>query len=332
MKIHQEDKNMLPDSHFIPGELALIVPGNKGRLLDGRRTPGIIEEFDLSSAMFRWRITDFEDKGRIWIMPAEKITSFQLEKGSIKLTEEELQQIKKRVLELDIPLCIDNRKTKFRETAGEIKQSQDFAEAWLKKSSRFLAAGKKLDFARPVLINELAEDLLEYMLELELLNLEKRTAHDLVLNPFSGEWIKGMEIVLAEMGILPFQGKIPRTRDIFTGEGCKKLRKKYIIKRLAFLQAYFKLQGISEVVLYRGMSTEGHWQELERTFLSCTFSLDVARGFSVFERESRFKNSYLVKLTVPVEDIFMTCLETKEMCHQYQEAEALVLYTKKFIL
>lgn len=57
-----------------------IVPGNKGRVLDGWRTPGFIEKYDDESAMFIWRIADFEDKGKCWEVPAEEILAYQFEK------------------------------------------------------------------------------------------------------------------------------------------------------------------------------------------------------------------------------------------------------------
>ncbi len=62
MSIHQNDAKMLPDEEFIPGELGLLVEGNTGRLLDGRRTPGFVEKYFPVSAMFRWRIIKFEDE------------------------------------------------------------------------------------------------------------------------------------------------------------------------------------------------------------------------------------------------------------------------------
>jgi hypothetical protein len=167
--------------------------------------------------------------------------------------------------------------------------------------------------------------MIQYMASLNLGELEKKTAENIVLNPYSGEWVKGMQIILAEMGLADYKGKAPRTRDIFAGLGAKYKRRNYLIRRLAFVRAYFHLSGIREVVLYRGMSTEQGWRQASRTFLSCTFSLEVAESFCHFEREGKFRHSYLLKNTFPVERLFMTYLETKAMNQQYKEAEALVL-------
>ncbi|MBN1114919.1 MAG: hypothetical protein JXA66_06225 [Oligoflexia bacterium] len=73
MSIYQHNKGMLPDLEFIPGSIEYLVPGNKCRLLDNRRTPGVIESYFNDSAMFRWRILDFEDKDKYWDMPVENI-------------------------------------------------------------------------------------------------------------------------------------------------------------------------------------------------------------------------------------------------------------------
>lgn len=82
MAVYQRNKDMLPESEFVPGQIAYLVAGNHCRLLDGRRTPGVIEAYFPESAMFRWRILDFEDKGKFWDVPAEDATRYQFAKGA----------------------------------------------------------------------------------------------------------------------------------------------------------------------------------------------------------------------------------------------------------
>lgn len=136
-----------------------------------------------------------------------------------------------------------------------------------------------------------------------------------------------MAIVLAEMGLVPYRGRVVRTPDLFEGRGAEERRREYLVHRLAFVRACWSLMGRKDVVLYRGLRTEGDWlPRRSRTFLSCTFDLRVARrGFTDFDRGSRFRHSLLMKATVPVERLFMTCMETAAMNRQYCEAEALVL-------
>lgn len=96
MNTHEYDDNMRPDDEFVKGELSFLVEGNKCRLLDGRRTTGYIEKYDNGSAMFRWRITKYEDKGKYWDLPAELVTKFQFEKDSEQLNENKVNIIKKK--------------------------------------------------------------------------------------------------------------------------------------------------------------------------------------------------------------------------------------------
>ena len=329
MSIHQYDEKMRPDQEFISGDLSFLVEGNHGRLLDGRRTTGFIEKYDPASAIFRWRITKFEDKGKYWEMPAEAIRSFQFEKDAkrleqwqIKIIQEKIEHFKER---LEIKVVEKQRKI----TEDRIKTQKKVIDRWLSENSLFIKSKQAIDFTAKEGSAMLARDLQEYMKTVKLSEIEEKTANLVALNPNSGEWIKGMSIVLAEIGLLPYHGKIPRTQDIFSGIGSKENRREYLINRLAFIQSYFSLFKIEEVVLYRGMSTEKGWLEIPRTLLSCTFKLEVAQAFSDFDSESKYKNAYLIKMTCPVESLFMTFLETEALNRQYKEAEALLLYHEK---
>ena len=91
MSIHQYDDKMRPDQEFITGDLSFLVEGNHGRLLDGRRTTGFIEKYDPASAMFKWRITKYEDKGTYWDMPAEAVKNFQFEKDAKRLEQGQIK-------------------------------------------------------------------------------------------------------------------------------------------------------------------------------------------------------------------------------------------------
>ena len=55
-------------------------------------------------------------------------------------------------------------------------------------------------------------------------------------NPHSGEMAKGHAIVLAEMGLCPYSGKVVRDRALFAGDGAKERRRAHILLRLAFTQ------------------------------------------------------------------------------------------------
>ena len=73
--IHQFDPRRASDDQFDPGMLSHLVPGNRGRLLDPRRTPMVIVALELPTGHFIVRIEAFEDRGAEWHMPLEAVGS-----------------------------------------------------------------------------------------------------------------------------------------------------------------------------------------------------------------------------------------------------------------
>jgi hypothetical protein len=326
--IYQSNKDRLPDTEFVPGTIALLVEGNYCRLLDGRRTPGTVERYFDDSAMFRWRILDFEDEGKYWDVPAEGVTRYQFTKDAKRLDAERIKRIEASIQKYQRSLTIEAVEEEKHQTESDIKAVENAITEWLRSNSVFFRDQEQLDLKSGTAPKSLAEDLIRYMRSVRMEGIEGRTADSMVLNPNSGEWIKGMAIVLAEMGLVPYRDKIPRTRDIFGGLGRTEDRRNYLTHRLAFVRAYFRLLGIKEVTLYRGMATEWEWgkRPSSRTFVSFTFSIKVAGSHCDFDLSSDKRHSYLLKRTLPVEELFMTSLETEAMNKQYREAEALVLY------
>ena len=271
---------------------------------------------------------DFEDKGKYWDVPAEGVTRYQFTKDAKRLDTKRIKKIEASIQRYQRILTIEAVEEDKHQTESEIEAVEHVIADWLRSNSIFFKDQGQLDLKSGAAPKSLAEDLMLYMRSIGMEEIERRTADSMVLNPNSGEWIKGMAIVLAEMGLIPYRDNIPRTRDIFEGLGRKENRRNYLIHRLAFVRAYFHLLGIKEIILYRGMATEWEWGKRpnSRTFVSFTFSIKVARSHCNFDRNSDKKHSYLLKRTFSVEDLFMTSLETDAMNKQYKEAEALVLY------
>jgi hypothetical protein len=325
VKIHQYDGNMTPDSDFMPGDIELLSVGNLCRLLDQRRTPGFIEKYFDDTAMFRWRITAFEHSGRYWDLPAEDVVNYQFSMDATRLDSDRVGSIKAAINRFQTRLVIKASGKAREETESAIAIAEGEITRWLESESAFLRNKEPLDLGSRAGPESLGIDLIKYMASLGMGEVERRTADNIVLNPCSGEWVKGMELVLAEMGLVQYRSKVLRAPDVFEGPGDKDARRQYLIHRLAFVRAFFSLLGIEEVVLYRGASIEGERRGQAAALASCTFSLTVARSFCNFDRTSRFKHSYLVKRTVPVNRLFMTYLETRAMNEDYKEAEALIL-------
>src|SRR5699024_10123060 len=162
----------------------------------------------------------------------------------------------------------------------------------------FIRLGKsKLDIKSKIGSQFLFNDLVSYMEVREVLDLERKTAEQYLVNSYSGEWIKGLKFIMAEMGLIDFNEKRPRTNDIFKGIGNKENRKRYIISRLAFVQIFFELAGYERVQLFRGVSTEGKMYKTPKTLVSTSFNPEVGKEFSCIDRNERINFSYLVKFT-----------------------------------
>ncbi len=325
--MHQQHQYKVPDEEFIRGNLSLLVPGNKGRVLDGRRTPGYIEEYNPISAMFIWRITGFEDEGKTWEIPAEQIVYYQFEKNSKTLSSLLKEEIENRCKVFSKSIIIKGSHQALKNTEKQMKKQELIAEKWLKEHSTFLKNKQTICFSQETGYKALYQDSKQYFTFLGLEELEERTAQNYILNPSSGEWLKGMKIVMAEMGLIDFKGLIPRTEDIFTGVGDKQAREKYILSRMAFLKVLFHKHNIKEVPLYRGMSSEMELFKSPRSLLSTTFNINTALSFANFTGDNeKIKSSYCVKFYYPVDNLFMTFFETEAFNQRYKEQEGIILY------
>lgn len=324
--MHEQHTMLEPDSNFDNGTLAHLVVGNEGRVLDGRRTPGFIEHYDNDSAMFIWRITGFEDAGNCWEIPAEQISSYQFRKDSPLLSQDDVSCISKRCQELNKTLCIPKSSTAYAETEQAIEKQEQVACEWIIQHSVFYQMGAEFDFYAKEGNELLFADLEKYLQLNSLYELEKETAEQYLLNPYSGEWIKGMRIVMAEMGLIAYNSAYPRKKETFMGIGSKEKRIAYVIARIAFVRSIFKLKGITEIPLFRGMSSEIDFYETPQTLISTTLSASTAMEFADIKQSSKARSAYFVKFTCPVDKLFMTFFETRQFNERYKEQEAIIFY------
>lgn len=324
MSIHEQNPEMKPDSLFDQGDFTYLVEGNICRLLDGRRTPGVIEQVDCTSGMFTWRITAYEDKGNSWTLPFSEVCHYQFLKGAVKLNGAACERLEAIDDSFDKTLFIAADERRYNETEAEIKKRQIEAETWLAANAVFQEAVQKFDFEDFHVLDQIAKVFQAYMKRHNLLEMEQKTSRAMVLNPNSGEWFKGMKVVLAELGLAPCYDKGIRTRDLFEGLGSKANRKKYIVYRLAFVRALFKALDMERVLLYRGMASEGEWRNVNRTLLNMTFKQEVAESFAALY-DDKFSCAYVMKARIKVEALFMTYIETAQMNERYKEREGVVL-------
>lgn len=328
MSIYERDENRLSDTEFEPGQLDHIAVGNKGRLLDPRRTPMSVVDILSSLGMFVIRIEGFEDKGAIWEVPFEDVLHYQFFKEAKRINADTLAKFKKTVERFDKAVKIECDPESRSDTLQSLKTHCQEAFKWLESHSSFFAKGGKLpDPEERVGDVFLRDDLLNFLREKNLLDLENDFARQFVSNPHAGEIIKGHRIVLAELGLIAYKGKIQRNPDLFSGKWSRERRKEHILWRMSFVQSVFRKLGIAKVCLYRGMSYHGNLQPpRNQSFVSTTFSKMVAESHLDAGSADIELSGVLFRQWVPIERLFMTCYETERMNLFYKEVEAVLLY------
>jgi hypothetical protein len=321
---YQSDPDSPPDSCFEPGNLRHLVPGNEGRCLDPRRTPIRVREIVPATGIFVVEILDFEDKGAHWELPFEAVSRFQFARGSVTASEGEVGHYEQAVQKFDRPLRIPSKDSARVESEARIAVLRQDAGRWLKTEPAAIRSSTSLDDLWRTGNSVLWNALTSYFTAIGLADIEDAFATQYVRNPESGELIKGHRIVLAELGLVSYLGKQVRDPVLFDGQWNKDRRSDHILYRLAFVRELFSRLGHSSVVLYRGFSCDGQPAVgHSATFVSATFNLDVAS--SHFEGRDRARTGVLIRQTVPIERLFMTCVETGQMNRQYREAEAVLL-------
>ncbi|MCD4655749.1 hypothetical protein K8T06_17640 [bacterium] len=326
MSVYQFDKAKLTDCEFELGILDHLVIGNHGRLLDPRRTPVKIIDIQTSTGMFVIQVQAFEDKGVIWKIPFEDIHCYQFAKEEKRVTTDILSEVQQAIKRFDRPLKITCEQQKRNETLNHLQELYIEVSAWLDDNSQFFFNGSRLpDLESRKGDDMLCRDLQALMAKRNLLNMEEAFAKQFVSNPYSGELVKGHRIVLAELGLAAYDGKIIRDHEVFNGDWSRERRTNHILYRQAFTHSVFRRLGHDRIPLYRGMSFQGDLQpHRNQTFVSATFSHAVAN--SHFESANKNSTGILYRQLVPIERLFMTYYETEQMNCQFLEAEAVLLY------
>ncbi len=322
--VYQHNPDMAPDSDFVSGELKYLVAGNEARMLDPRRTPVRLVEFRRAAGLFVMEVLAFEDRGARWEIPFESVSSFQFARGCDVASADEVAAFSDAVARLDRALQLPADPAARSETEARIASLSTDVGAWLERESAFLASGAKPDFTSRAGAPALWADLQRYMESLELSDIEAAFATQRVSNPYSGEIVKGHAVVLAELGLVPFDGKLVRDAGTFAAPWDKSRRADHIVHRLSFVRELFDRLSLATVPLYRGMSFAGAAGERTAdSFVSSTFSLEVATA--LFDDGDVRSNGVLLRQATPIRRLFMTYLETEQMNQQYAEAEAVLL-------
>jgi hypothetical protein len=323
--IYRSDPDAPPDSEFTPGELSDLVVGNRGRLLDARRTPITVTSVAPEIGAFEVEIGDFEDAGARWELPLHDVRRFQFARGGEVATRSRLTDLRRAASKFDRELVIGcdpaDRDTTLKRIQAE-RRALRGAGQFAINVQRHIAVEEHI--ATREGNGRLIALLQATMTARGLADLEQRFTAAFVSNPGAGELVKGHGIVLAELGLCPYRGQDVRNPETFTGPLSRARRAEHLIARLAFTQEMWALLGHESVTLYRGMAAEGPWEAASsKSFVSATFSRQVAGEH--FEGGPGTQNAMLIRQQVPISRVVMTFLETRAMSERFKEAEAVLI-------
>ena len=208
--VYATDPDSAPDAEFVAGRLELLVPGNRGRLLDARRTPIAVTAVDPDVGGFEVEIRGFEDAGARWELPLSDVARFQFERGSAVVGGADLAALRRALARFDRRLTVACETGAAVRTEEAIARERRAAGEWLAARGGAPAPmlGQRIEArAGDPKVFALLEGFLD---DRGLAELDARFAERFVSNPASGELVKGHAIVLAELGLCRYRGKAVR--------------------------------------------------------------------------------------------------------------------------
>ena len=325
-EIYDSDRAAAPDNDFEPGHLRHLVPGNRGRLLDPRRTPVTVVGVDLPHGMFDVEVGAFEDAGARWRVALEEVARFQFGVGQELVSDALWARYEQAVERFDKRLRIEADGEAAALTGERLEQERIICARQLDR----LGVPARLDPAPFVRRRQgdasVAGAVRTLLEERDLVSLDERFVAQYVSNPWSGEVVKGHAIVAAELGLVSYHGKVVRDPSLFEGDWAKDRRAEHLLVRLAVTAEVWRRAGAPEVVLYRAVSSETALRPSPgASFVSATFSSDVAA--SHFAGGPATRSAAMYRHRVPIERLLMTFWETAAMNEPFAEAEAILIAT-----
>jgi hypothetical protein len=323
MPVYEFDPAPAPDAEYVAGTLDLLVAGNRGRLLDARRTPVLVTAVSPETGAFEIEVRAFEDAGARWELGLEEVTRFQFDRDGAVATPEEVARLARARQRFEVELVIETDPAACARTADAIASERRSVREAL-AGAEFL---RELDLDTLVRAREAHSGttalIAELLTDRELGDLDEHFAVTFVSNPRSGELVKGHAVVLAELGVCRYEGPIIRDRRVFE-TWPKDVRAKHIIFRLALMRELYSALGAGAPTLFRAASHAGPIPPSPpRSFVSATFSREVAEDH--FAGGARTTSAVIWRQRTPTERLFMSFLETAALNRQFREAEAILV-------
>lgn len=240
-EVYQSDRDAAPDRDFAAGELRHVVVGNRGRLLDARRTPLLITAVSPERGEFEVRIEAFEDRGARWELPIWEIKRLQFARDSADATPETLVRLQQAVDRLNRELSLEADPAALAGTQTRIAQRRVEARKVVRGvvGSIDLADCIERRTGDPRLFDALQR----FLASEDLVDLDRRFCQTLVSNPNSGELVKGHAIILAELGLCAYHGTVIRDPALFTADQSPAQRAQHLVSRIAFARELWSHLG-----------------------------------------------------------------------------------------
>jgi hypothetical protein len=329
--VYESDPDQLPDSAFIAGSLVLLCPGNDGRMLDPRRTPIRIVRVMPEIGMFELEVRAFEDSGVHWSLPLENVSNFQFGRESHEADAADVSGLEAAVRNFSEDYVVDVDGDAAEKTDKRLDAEIRKSAAWLTVHSEFLSGAEEFRPANSEGPVVLRSELLAYLDSRGLGDIERSFSETWVSNPRSGEIVKAHQIVMARLGLAPFDGQILRDPSSLSGGLDQRHREEHILARIGFVRSVFARLGIDKVVLYRAMTFDRPPTDRRRsTLISATFRQDVAQEW--LDTDPLRYTVQLMRQAIRIERVFMTYLETEALNTQYREGEAVIFTEPRGIL
>lgn len=306
-------------------QLMHLVPGQTLYLRDPRNTPVKVRSCAPATGAFVVCVSAFEDTGAEWVLPLWDVAKFRVGKDAQQLQTHETNILVRSVAEFDRTIQIPADPDMQRATGLEISGRQNDIAAALDQNFPDLPSNITAFTSGKKPCDQWGAALQSILITRGVLDLDREFARQYASNPHAGEIIKGHRIVLAELGLVPYQGHIVRDPATFEGRWAKPHRRNHILTRLAFMRAMLSKLGLPEVPLYRTVYSDTELRQPEnRGFVSSTLCREVAATLLASGQKKRVSATFWQR--VDMDRVFMSYFETPQLSQKYQEAEVILLF------
>lgn len=310
---------------LLRAQMMHLVIGQTLYLGDPRATPVVVRAHAAETASFTVEITAFEDQGATWELPLWDVSEFLIAPNAKTLTVAEQDVLGRHIEALKRTIRIEPNPAHLEQTRQDVAAAQQETGAWLDRHFPALptCSADLLNGHDPSA--PWAEALESVLSSKGVLEIEQSFVAQFASNPNAGEVVKGHRIVLAEMGLCPYEGHVLRNPATFENTGARLLRRTHIVTRLAFLRVMLIRLGLTTVPLFRTIYSDRALEGPRNTgFVSATFDAEVAAALFASGQKTRVAATYWQQ--VPADRLFMSYYETPRLSARYQEAEAVLLF------